>query len=147
MFCARNIVLVNELIKIFQNKCGQVVSYKLYYCHPRIFRTSDGPVYHETHLSFTKEIVGHLIDLIQIEIFIQVSSNKTEKAFSCKGSTISHSAQLKKSQTLQLRLQKRPHILRYARTRNSAVVVTYYNWGLTEYVVKVGNRAWRAKFT
>ena len=46
-----------------------------------------------------------------------------------------------------LKTAKRPHILRYARTRNSAVVVTYYNWGLTEYVVKVGNRAWRAKFT
>ena len=30
VFCARNSVLVKKLTKIFQNKCGQVVSYKLY---------------------------------------------------------------------------------------------------------------------
>ena len=30
MFCARNSILVKKLTKIFQNKCGQVVKYKLY---------------------------------------------------------------------------------------------------------------------
>ena len=30
VFCARNSVLVKKLTKIFQNKCGQVVLYKLY---------------------------------------------------------------------------------------------------------------------
>ena len=31
VFCARNSVLVKKLTKIFQNKCGQVVLYKLYH--------------------------------------------------------------------------------------------------------------------
>jgi hypothetical protein len=30
VFCARNSVLVKKSTKIFQNKCGQVVLYKLY---------------------------------------------------------------------------------------------------------------------
>ena len=30
VFCARNSALVKKLTKIFQNKCGQVVLYKLY---------------------------------------------------------------------------------------------------------------------
>ena len=40
MFCARNSVLVKKLTKIFQNKCGQVVLYKLHILKLTFFFTS-----------------------------------------------------------------------------------------------------------
>ena len=44
VFCARNSVLVKKSTKIFQNKCGQVVLYKLYHINGIPFRTLKTPV-------------------------------------------------------------------------------------------------------
>ena len=55
MFCARNSILVKKLTKIFQNKCGQDVLYKLYksgFFNKKLPR-------HKPHLQLTKNSSHH----------------------------------------------------------------------------------------